>query len=54
MELGVDLLRHPSVGPHYLFDAQRLTKFDGDSFTRLNDEPWTADTTPQPAAIVLP
>ncbi|KAG2120420.1 uncharacterized protein F5147DRAFT_785151 [Suillus discolor] len=40
---GVDLLRHPDIGPHCIFDAQRLSKFDGDSFIRFIDEPWTAD-----------
>ncbi|KAG2115634.1 hypothetical protein DEU56DRAFT_919346 [Suillus clintonianus] len=40
---GVDLLRHPNLGPHCVFDAQRLSKFDGDSFVRFIDEPWTTD-----------
>ncbi|KAG1774375.1 hypothetical protein EV702DRAFT_1180794 [Suillus placidus] len=40
---GVDLLRHPDIGPHCIFDAQRLSKFDGDLFIRFIDEPWTAD-----------
>ncbi|KAG1801818.1 hypothetical protein EV424DRAFT_1474720 [Suillus variegatus] len=40
---GVDLLRHPDIGPHCVFDAQRLSKFDGDSFIRFIDEPWTTD-----------
>ncbi|KAG1867364.1 hypothetical protein F4604DRAFT_1881653 [Suillus subluteus] len=42
-EWAVDLLRHPIIGPHCVFDAQRLSKFDGDSFVWFIDEPWTAD-----------
>ncbi|KAI5985055.1 hypothetical protein EDD15DRAFT_2390223 [Pisolithus albus] len=38
-----DLLKHPNIGPHFIFDAQRLSKFDGSSFIRFIDEPWTAD-----------
>ncbi|KAI6100965.1 hypothetical protein EV401DRAFT_2061435 [Pisolithus croceorrhizus] len=37
------LLKHPSIGPHFVFDAQRLFKFDGSSFIRFIDEPWTAN-----------
>jgi hypothetical protein len=40
---AVDLLRHPTIGPQCVFDAQRLSKFDGDSFIRFIDESWTAD-----------
>ncbi|KAG2103089.1 uncharacterized protein F5147DRAFT_580627 [Suillus discolor] len=40
---GVDILQHPDIGPHCIFDAQQLSKFDGDSFIRFIDEPWTAD-----------
>ncbi|KIJ07425.1 hypothetical protein PAXINDRAFT_164593 [Paxillus involutus ATCC 200175] len=38
-----DLLKDPRVGPHFVFDAQRLFKFNGQSFVRFIDEPWTAD-----------
>ncbi|KAI9464204.1 hypothetical protein HD554DRAFT_2026564 [Boletus coccyginus] len=38
-----DLLKDPRVGPHFVFDAQRLSKFDGESFVRFIDEPYTAD-----------
>lgn len=37
------LLKDPMVGPYFNFDAQRLSKFDGDSFVRFIDEPWTAN-----------
>ncbi|KAG2050455.1 hypothetical protein BDR06DRAFT_983998 [Suillus hirtellus] len=40
---GVDLLQHPDIGPHCIFDAQQLSKFDGDLFIRFIDEPWTTD-----------
>ncbi|KAG2081487.1 hypothetical protein BD769DRAFT_1657222 [Suillus cothurnatus] len=42
-EWAVDLLRHPIIGPHCVFNAQRLSKFDGDSFIQFIDEPWTVD-----------
>ena len=38
-----DLLKDPSVGPHCILDAQRLSKFDGHLFVRFIDEPFTAD-----------
>ncbi|KAG1736663.1 uncharacterized protein EDB91DRAFT_1238031 [Suillus paluster] len=38
-----DLLRDPYIGPQFTFDAQRLSKFDGNTFVRFIDEPWTAD-----------
>ncbi|KAH7927024.1 hypothetical protein BV22DRAFT_1153995 [Leucogyrophana mollusca] len=38
-----DLLRNPQVGPHFVFDAQRLSKYNGTSFVRFYDEPWTAN-----------
>ncbi|KIJ61765.1 hypothetical protein HYDPIDRAFT_176905 [Hydnomerulius pinastri MD-312] len=37
-----DLLKDPRVGPHFVFDAQRLSKFNGRSFVHFIDEPWTA------------
>ncbi|KAH7919486.1 hypothetical protein BV22DRAFT_1075186 [Leucogyrophana mollusca] len=38
-----DLLRDPQVGPHFVFDAERLSKYNGSSFVRFYDEPWTVD-----------
>ena len=38
-----DLLKDPCIGLHFVFDAQRLSKFDGESFVRFIDEPYTAD-----------
>lgn len=40
---GLDLLRDKYLAPHFVFDAQRLSKFDGERFVRFIDEPWTAD-----------
>ncbi|KAI6037443.1 hypothetical protein BKA83DRAFT_4460325 [Pisolithus microcarpus] len=37
------LLKHPSIGPHFIFDAQHLSKFDGSSFIHFIDEPWMAN-----------
>ncbi|KAG2043250.1 hypothetical protein BDR03DRAFT_1005327 [Suillus americanus] len=38
-----DLLQDPQVGPHFVFDAQRLSKFNGEKFVRFIHEPWTAN-----------
>jgi hypothetical protein len=40
----LDLLRDSRFGPHFVFDAQRLSKFNGERFVRFIDEPWTADS----------
>lgn len=40
---AVDLLQDPEVGPHFVFDAQQLSKFDGEKFVRYIHEPWTAN-----------
>ncbi|KAG1756658.1 uncharacterized protein EDB91DRAFT_1233427 [Suillus paluster] len=40
---AVDLLQDPEVGPHFVFDAQQLSKFDGEKFVWHIHEPWTAD-----------
>ncbi|KAG1813073.1 hypothetical protein DFJ58DRAFT_850692, partial [Suillus subalutaceus] len=39
-----DLLKDPRLGPHFVFDAQRLYKFDGRDFVHFFDKPWTANT----------
>ncbi|KAG2120397.1 hypothetical protein DEU56DRAFT_928435, partial [Suillus clintonianus] len=38
-----DLLQDPQVGPNFVFDAQRLSKFNGEKFVRFIHEPWTAN-----------
>ncbi|KAG1864594.1 hypothetical protein C8R48DRAFT_747876 [Suillus tomentosus] len=38
-----DLLRDPYLGPQFTFNAQHLSKFDGNTFVIFIDEPWTAD-----------
>lgn len=40
--LATDLLGDPHLFPHLTFNAQRLSKFDGDTFIRFVDEPFTA------------
>jgi hypothetical protein len=40
---AIDLLQDPEVGPHFVFDAQQLSKFDGEKFVRFIHEPWTAN-----------
>ncbi|KAI6018654.1 hypothetical protein BKA83DRAFT_4464950 [Pisolithus microcarpus] len=37
------LLKHPSIGPHFIFDMQHLSKFNSSSFICFIDEPWMAD-----------
>ncbi|KAG1808131.1 hypothetical protein EV424DRAFT_1574699 [Suillus variegatus] len=37
-----DLLQDPQVGPNFVFDAQRLSKFNGEKFVWFIHEPWTA------------
>jgi hypothetical protein len=39
-----DLLRDPHIAPSFVWDAQRLSKFDGSRFVRFIDEPWTANS----------
>ncbi|KAG1733838.1 hypothetical protein EDB19DRAFT_1896555 [Suillus lakei] len=41
-EWATDLLRDPHLFPYFHFDAQRLAKFNGQSFERFIDEPFTA------------
>ncbi|KAI6007740.1 hypothetical protein F5J12DRAFT_892608 [Pisolithus orientalis] len=38
-----DLLKDSGVGPYFVFNAQRLSKFDGASFVHFINEPWTAN-----------
>ncbi|KAG1879315.1 hypothetical protein C8R48DRAFT_744923 [Suillus tomentosus] len=40
--LASDLLGDPHIFPHFTFDAQHLSKFDGETFIRFIDEPYTA------------
>ncbi|KAG1890839.1 hypothetical protein F4604DRAFT_1888578 [Suillus subluteus] len=40
--LASDLLEDPRIFPHFTFDAQRLSKFDGETFVCFVDEPFTA------------
>ncbi|KAI0686368.1 hypothetical protein BC835DRAFT_1288244, partial [Cytidiella melzeri] len=35
-------VRDPLLAPHFEWDAQRLSKFDGTKWVRFYDEPWTA------------
>ncbi|KAG1843288.1 hypothetical protein DFJ58DRAFT_717813 [Suillus subalutaceus] len=42
-DLATDLLQDPHLFPHFVFDAQRLSKFDGQTFVRFVDEPYTVE-----------
>jgi len=39
---ALDLLRDPLLAPHFVWDAQRLYKYNGHSWDRFYHEPWTA------------
>ncbi|KAG2117400.1 hypothetical protein BD769DRAFT_1629767 [Suillus cothurnatus] len=36
------MLRNPCLFPHFVFDAHRFSKFDGNTFVSFVDEPFTA------------
>ena len=40
-----ELLNDPTLAPHFVWDAQKLSKFDSNTeqFHRFIHEPWTAD-----------
>jgi len=38
-----ELLGDKDILPHFRWDAQRKYQFNGDTFERIIDEPWTAD-----------
>jgi hypothetical protein len=40
---ALDLLQDKHLAYHFVFDAQRLSKFNGEQFIHFIDEPWTAD-----------
>ncbi|OJA20946.1 hypothetical protein AZE42_03510 [Rhizopogon vesiculosus] len=40
---ALDLMRDSQFAPHFVFDAQRLYKFNGAHFVQFIDEPWTAN-----------
>ncbi|KAI6042277.1 hypothetical protein EDC04DRAFT_2564564 [Pisolithus marmoratus] len=40
---ALDLLQNPSLAPHFVWDAQRLFKHDGEKYERFYTEPWTGD-----------
>ncbi|KAI6099660.1 hypothetical protein F5141DRAFT_1009916, partial [Pisolithus sp. B1] len=39
MDWTTNLLKHPGVGPHFIFDAMHLFKFNGSTFVHFIDEP---------------
>jgi hypothetical protein len=40
---ALDLIRDPRLAPYFVWDAQRLYKYNGNSFVRFINEPWTAN-----------
>ncbi|KAI6022316.1 hypothetical protein BKA83DRAFT_4464009 [Pisolithus microcarpus] len=42
MDWATDLLKHPGIGLHFVFDAVCLFKFNGSTFVHFVDELWTA------------
>ncbi|EIW75195.1 hypothetical protein CONPUDRAFT_66265 [Coniophora puteana RWD-64-598 SS2] len=43
MDWALDLLENESLAPHFVWDAQRQYKHNGNDYVRYIDEPWTAD-----------
>jgi hypothetical protein len=39
-----DLLQDSQIAPHFVWDAERLYKFDSTTFVHFIHEPWTADS----------
>ena len=42
-EWVVAQVEDPKLAPYFHWDAQRLSKYDGDKWVRFYEEPWTAD-----------
>ncbi|KAG9309309.1 hypothetical protein JVU11DRAFT_10797 [Chiua virens] len=40
---ALDLLNNPRLAPHFVWDAQRVYRHDGDTYKRFYTEPWTGD-----------
>ncbi|KAI9457934.1 hypothetical protein HD554DRAFT_2042222 [Boletus coccyginus] len=40
---ALDLLNNPLVAPDFVWDAQRLYRYDGEEYKRFYTEPWTGD-----------
>lgn len=40
-EWSLDLLQNPELEPYFVWDAEKLFKFDGTQFVQFVDEPWT-------------
>ncbi|KII83174.1 hypothetical protein PLICRDRAFT_58549 [Plicaturopsis crispa FD-325 SS-3] len=40
---AVDQVQDPQLIPHFTFDAERLSKYNGNRFKRFVHEPWTAN-----------
>lgn len=39
----IELVRHPVLAQNFEWDAQQLSKYDGETWVRFYDEPWTAN-----------
>ena len=39
----MDQIKNPRLAPLFVWDAQRIYKYNGESWVRFYDEPWTAD-----------
>ena len=42
-EWTMDLLEDPLLAPHWVWDAEKISKFNGTEFVQLFHEPWTAN-----------
>ena len=40
---ALDLLANPQLAPHFVWDAERVYKHNGEEYERFYGEPWTCD-----------
>lgn len=61
---ALGLLDHPRLASHFVWDAEKIFKFNGAKWVRLYHEPWTSNdwwnvqvwccTLSYPAALIMP
>ena len=43
-EWALDLAGDPLLSLHFVWDAEKVSKFNGTRYVRMYHEPWTADS----------
>lgn len=43
MQWALNLVDHPRLAPQFIWDAERISKYNGYKWVRVYHEPWTAD-----------